>query len=407
MQSVSRSIIGLCAWPPALGRWRSCVGRVVSAPPRRWPIAREGRDASLLLSSSAHSNRHLDLLSSCNKEKQNKPHSYKPEGCATIKCLDTANTREKVTSVKKLTNEVTDSNPTKVADIFIPCIYSNSSHRDGAIYKNKLFTENWFDIDITDHNETRLEPMMFSKAIKKLYFPCNMLQFFSLMLAECSINHDPIELYGYIAVRDDRDGMRNYVLNYSRDDPIITQKGSSIQMTGPKRAIELVSPVLIEFDMRIKNGGQEEEDLQLIDGAISCHDRRSWKPVKHRIKGNCGAVDMSFACIEQAVEATIEVVISEVHSSFSLSLRSFVYVLEDYEETQLFHGSIDQSCGLRRFVLAVTHGDMMILKFRFGNSNVERRRSFKAELYGCSSRQIKHELANISVKVNWSTNSAF
>ena len=178
-------------------------------------------------------------------------------------------------------------------------------------------------------------------------------------------------------------------------------------MTGPKRAIELVSPVLIEFDMRIKNGGQEEEDLQLIDGAISCHDRRSWKPVKHRIKGNCGAVDMSFACIEQAVEATIEVVISEVHSSFSLSLRSFVYVLEDYEEIQLFHGSIDQSCGLRRFVLAVSRGDMMILKFRFGNSNVERRRSFKAELYGCSSRQIKHELANISVKVNWSTNSAF
>uniref|UniRef100_A0A453NE84 DUF6598 domain-containing protein n=1 Tax=Aegilops tauschii subsp. strangulata TaxID=200361 RepID=A0A453NE84_AEGTS len=208
MQSVSRSIIGLCAgtigsapprsWPPALGRWRSCVGRVVSAPPRWWPIAREGRDASLLLSSSAHSNRHLDLLSSCNKEKQNKPHSYKPEGCATIKCLDTANTREKVTSVKKLTNEVTDSNPTKVADIFIPRIFSNSSHRDGAIYKNKLFTENWFDIDITDHNE--------------------------MTLAECSINHDPIELYGYIAVRDDRDGMRNYVLNYSRDDPIITQK---------------------------------------------------------------------------------------------------------------------------------------------------------------------------------------
>uniref|UniRef100_A0A453NE66 DUF6598 domain-containing protein n=1 Tax=Aegilops tauschii subsp. strangulata TaxID=200361 RepID=A0A453NE66_AEGTS len=188
---------------------------------------------------------------------------------------------------------------------------------------------------------------------------------------------------------------------------LTTTRGSSIQMTGPKRNIELVSPVLIEFDMRIKNGGQEEEDLQLIDGAISCHDRRSWKPVKHRIKGNCGAVDMSFACVDQAVEATIEVVISEVHSSFSLSLRSFVYVLEDYEEIQLFHGSIDQSCGLRRFVLAVSHGDMMILKFRFGNSNVERRRSFKAELYGCSSRQIKHELANISVKVNWSTNSAF
>ena len=97
-----------------------------------------------------------------------------------------------------------------------------------------------------------------------------------------------------------------------------------------------------------------------------------------------------------------------IYFAFTLHFYlSFVYVLVDYEETQLLHGSIDQTCGLRRFVLAVTHGDMMILKFRFGNSNVDRRRSFKAQLYGWSSRQIKHELANISVKVNWSTKSAF
>nr|CAB3497998.1 unnamed protein product [Digitaria exilis] len=51
--------------------------------------------------------------------------------------------------------------------------------------------------------------------------------------------------------------------------------GSLIEMTGPKRAIEMVSSILVEFDMRIKNGEQEEDDLQLIDGAIACHN---WRP---------------------------------------------------------------------------------------------------------------------------------
>ncbi|KAJ1289209.1 hypothetical protein BS78_02G146600 [Paspalum vaginatum] len=227
-----------------------------------------------------------------------------------------------------------------------------------------------------------------TKPTQGLYFPRSMLQCFSLTLAECSISNDPVQLYGYIAMRDDRDCMLNYVLNYSRDDPITAQKGSLIQMTGPKRGIEMVSPVLVEFDMRIKIGGREEDDPQ---------------PVKHRIEGNCGTVDISLACLEAAVEATIEVVISEVHSGFSLSLSSFVYVEDDYEEIQLFHGIVDQSCGLRRFVLAVTWCDVMILKFKLGNNNVERRCSFKADLFGCASRQIKHELANISVTVSWST----
>ena len=44
-------------------------------------------------------------------------------------------------------------------------------------------------------------------------------------------------------------------------------QGSLIEMTGPKRGITMTSPVLVEYDMRIKKGEQEEYDLQLIDGA--------------------------------------------------------------------------------------------------------------------------------------------
>jgi hypothetical protein len=59
-------------------------------------------------------------------------------------------------------------------------------------------------------------------------------------------------------------------VNYSRDNPIGVQQGSLIEMTGPKRGIYMGSAVLIEFDIRIKTGVHEEEDLQLIDGALSC-----------------------------------------------------------------------------------------------------------------------------------------
>lgn len=58
--------------------------------------------------------------------------------------------------------------------------------------------------------------------------------------------------------------MLNYVVNYSRDDPIVVQEGSAIGMTGPKRGIEWCSVVLVEFDTRIKNGTREGDDQQLI-----------------------------------------------------------------------------------------------------------------------------------------------
>lgn len=37
-------------------------------------------------------------------------------------------------------------------------------------------------------------------------------------------------------------------------------------MAGPKRGIELVDTIVLEYDMRIKAGDKEQDDLQLIDG---------------------------------------------------------------------------------------------------------------------------------------------
>ena len=147
-------------------------------------------------------------------------------------------------------------------------------------------------------------------------------------------------------------------------------------------------------------------DLQLIDGAISCYDRHSgWPPIKNRICGNYGAVDISLGIVEQAVEATIEVVISEVMSGFSLWLSSFVDVMNEYEEIQLFHGTIVHSGALRRFVVAVSWQTMMLLKFKVGSEGCIDSRQIKlqAKKHGCASQQIELKVAAISVKVTWST----
>lgn len=175
-------------------------------------------------------------------------------------------------------------------------------------------------------------------------------------------------------------------------------------MTGPKRGIDFSCAVLVEYDMRIKTGEREEDDLQLIDGATDLdHILTSHVPVRNRIYGDCGAVDITQANLFYAFEATVEVVISEVQTSFDLCLSCFTSGL--HEEIRLFDGAISESRDLRRYVIAVMEHECMDLKFKVGLGSgcfAEHCRSFKATNHGCASEQIKIEFASISVKVTWS-----
>ncbi|KAF0888481.1 hypothetical protein E2562_014718 [Oryza meyeriana var. granulata] len=290
----------------------------------------------------------------------------------------------------------------------------NSSHRDGSIYRG---TCRWkIDHSIADRNETSLEAMMLSDPKDcsqdgencRVHEPHRMLQIFSLKLAKIPVDSGSVELYGYIAVRDSLDSSLNYVVNLSRDCPIIVEQGSLIRMTGPKRGIQIYGTILIEYDMRIKTE-EEDRDLQLIDGVAYYDDSIiSGHTFTNRIHGDCGAVDITLSLLDSAVEATVEVAISEVQSSFNLSLSSFISVLHD--EIQLFHGTICESRGLRRSVVAVVMGTWMHLKFNVGSgsySYAEHCCSFKAKKHRCDSQEIKTELAIISVKVTWSTLYSF
>lgn len=55
-----------------------------------------------------------------------------------------------------------------------------------------------------------------------LHCPRRMLQILSLELSQ--MDGGLVELYGYIAVRDQLDPLLNYVVNFSRDDPIVVEQ---------------------------------------------------------------------------------------------------------------------------------------------------------------------------------------
>ncbi|KAG2648217.1 hypothetical protein PVAP13_1NG042308, partial [Panicum virgatum] len=252
--------------------------------------------------------------------------------------------------------------------------------------------------------EARLEAMMFSNPTDcnningtcLFHSTCHMLQIFSLKLASIPVEHGPVELYGYIATRDPLDCLLNYVINFSRDDPIIIEQGSLINMAGPKRGIQLIGPTLIEFDMKIKTGRHENEDLQLIDG-VSLVDNKepNCSPFTCRLHGGCGAIDITASCLDFAVEATVEVAISQFTSANGIN-----------EEILLFDGAIAESCGLKRSVIAVVKGAHMDLKFKVASDScipAEHCCSFEATKHGHSIQEIKTDFALIAVKVSWST----
>ena len=113
-------------------------------------------------------------------------------------------------------------------------------------------------------------------------------------------------------------------------------------MAGPKRGIDMMDFTLIEYDMRIKTGKQEKDDLQLIDGASIIGPAGIWNcPFTIRIPGDCGAVNITLSRLEDAVEATVEVLILEVQRSFNLSLGCLTSGLN--KEIRLLDGAIAKS----------------------------------------------------------------
>ncbi|KAF7032011.1 hypothetical protein CFC21_043241 [Triticum aestivum] len=293
-------------------------------------------------------------------------------------------------------------------------------HGDGSIYRSDGY---WAKVyRLYDTSETCLEPMMMTVPYDSCmpnwrvcgrHSYCAMMQIFSLKLANTSYVGDPVELYGYVAVRDLLNPMRNYVFNRTRDDPFIVGHDGLIQMSGPKRGIRMEATVLIEFDLKIKTGGEECGDLELIDGVAQFSDRGTGhaRVITRRLDGDCGSVDITFALLEQASEATIQVGISEIQQDSCLSLCLVgSYTSPSYAargKIQLFDGVIAaETSELTRAVVAVAQDAKLVVTLKLsqkGGPDIYRCDVFRVEKHGTQSRPFYFGLAKVEVMVTWST----
>jgi hypothetical protein len=122
---------------------------------------------------------------------------------------------------------------------------------------------------------------------------------------------------------------------------VVEQEDELIPMSGPKRGIWWHDMTLLEFDMRLKRGDKEEDDLQLIDGAVWFNDSCSThaRVNTRRIDGDYGSVDVCYALLHSAMEATVEIAVAELLGGFSLCATA-IYISAMEATVQLFDGVI-------------------------------------------------------------------
>lgn len=245
---------------------------------------------------------------------------------------------------------------------------------------------------------------------------CSMLQMYFVKLSKvpAAAGAGPVHVYGFMALRDLLEPGRNYIFNRSREDPFTIQDPGpdpSIPLCGPKRGVYFMCSVMIEYDMRIKlaGGADEDDDLPLVDGVLQCNEQR-WirDPTTVRIRGECrgAAVDLSWALVRQAVEATVEVRITELPpaaAEHGLDLSVWGVLPPRTGKFNLFRGLVDRPCALKRFVVAVAVNSALILLFKDHASGCRAGRfDFRATPHGCVSDRRTFGFATIEAKVTWS-----
>ncbi|XP_044983830.1 uncharacterized protein LOC123450817 [Hordeum vulgare subsp. vulgare] len=241
---------------------------------------------------------------------------------------------------------------------------------------------------------------------------CTMMQIFSLKLAYPPAG-DQVKVYGFMAVRDTRDHLRNYIFNRTR----VEQDDGFIQLSGPKRGIWWYDKQLVEFDMRIKRGDNEADDPQLIDGAVWFYDGCSphAKVLTQRIDGDYGSVDISYTLLQTAMEATVQIAASELDRDIGLLVRAYYVSDLLHQGMQLFDGVFpaDAAAGvadryeLDKYVVAASRRTKLALQLRIRSLDDDvdawRYCLSPASKHGTDDFSFALSFATIDVKISWST----
>ncbi|BAF29951.1 uncharacterized protein [Oryza sativa Japonica Group] len=282
----------------------------------------------------------------------------------------------------------------------------------------RYWTDLWSDVSGDIAKRTEFGPMRYTEEpvppFAKLQ---DLLEVFSFEVTELKgILSWPIDVFGLISVRDSLDRNRNYIFERTRNYcQTLTAKDSSLVLTGPSRAVQLIDPVEFEIELRVKGTSPSKDKIlsaeafgyNCIAQRLRCGSLRSMM-----LSGARSTLEFKYAHIPLALEATIKVRITRGSTDFcgkfiahTASIKEDVILLDSGEEMVAI--SHDGAINFSRSVVAVEgNGGVLTVGVHARQSGGENMRCSYKEFIpvrcGRSHDTLDVGFCQMSVEVAWS-----
>ncbi|KAL6642326.1 hypothetical protein ACP70R_020507 [Stipagrostis hirtigluma subsp. patula] len=256
--------------------------------------------------------------------------------------------------------------------------------------------------------------------------PMNLIQIFSVKVVEIKGGLQwPLDVYGHVAVRDSLDHKRNILSRRNREDrqTLASPQDSSSRLTGTSHAIVLLDPVIFEVDLKIKrHGSTSESEDKVLSYHAFCYGhsysagfaRREVESTEH------STMEFTFAQLDSAVEATIQVHVVEGSSSSSAGFTArFAARTAGVDEDVVLHDSRGEAVAVdddglvafqRRVVVVEERGEHALLTVHVeaaecgggGGDSVVKKVSFRPRTALRSKAFMRLGFCKLSVVFAWS-----
>lgn len=158
-------------------------------------------------------------------------------------------------------------------------------------------------------DETSLGPMRFTFGpIPSYARPHCTMQIFRIRVADLEDGlRWPLHVHGIVAARDTSDHNRNFLFNRTRDNcQVLTQQDPYLLLTGPSRAIVIIDPITIEFQLKVKSKTNPKEDELLAFGIFNYPQTYLAKSVlRSCIFCDRCTIEIAYAPLTPSVEVTV------------------------------------------------------------------------------------------------------
>uniref|UniRef100_A0A0D3HVZ4 DUF6598 domain-containing protein n=1 Tax=Oryza barthii TaxID=65489 RepID=A0A0D3HVZ4_9ORYZ len=250
----------------------------------------------------------------------------------------------------------------------------------------------------------------------------NLLQLIDLKISGyCHTQPGRAKIFGFFAVRDDLEPLRNYVFRHAIDNyeavSVKPKTGMAcLPLTSPARGICLTSHALFEFQLCIRTEDSPEAEDEpkgdtLIEGCTEFTNilRSTSFTQTVRLYGEKCGLDLKFALLVNAVQATVDVEI--IHSPpCGLNLKLYAKTSGFSDVIRLFQGAAQSGHRISSVVAVVrcSHLDLCIEGSPAGIGLGEKlprvrwEHRFGAGFHGIEDEVVKlGDFSTISVKVTW------